>query len=210
MTQMWQVNFWGVRGSTPQTGPDFVEVGGHTSCVSVTAGKNLYIFDAGTGLIDCGEWILSREKPEKVYLFLSHAHLDHITGLPFFAPLWLKDWEMNIFAASLASYGGLHKTLSRIFTPPYFPVSWEEVPSKIHLTDLNALEPLRLPDGVSVETIELDHPGGSSGYRMKHNNLSLAYISDSSPMPGSENLTSFVKDVDLLIYDATFTDEELA
>jgi phosphoribosyl 1,2-cyclic phosphodiesterase len=209
MTESWQVNFWGVRGSTPQSGPDFVKVGGHTSCVSVLVNKSLYIFDAGTGLIDCGQWILSQEKPEKIYLFLSHAHLDHITGLPFFAPLWLKDWELHIFAASLAPYGGLQNILSRIFAPPYFPVSWSQVPSKIHLTDLDISESLHLLDHMIVETIELNHPGGSSGYRMKHGDLSLAYITDSAPMPEPEGLINFVKGVDLLIYDATFTDKAL-
>jgi phosphoribosyl 1,2-cyclic phosphodiesterase len=209
MTQTWQVNFWGVRGSTPQSGPDFVKVGGHTSCVSVLANKSLYIFDGGTGLIDCGQWILSQKKPEKVYLFLSHAHLDHITGLPFFAPLWRKDWEFHIFSASLMPYGGLQNTLSHIFVPPYFPVAWPQVPSKIQLTDLDISKPVSLPGHISIQTIALNHPGGSSGYRMTQGNLSLAYISDSAPMPEPEGLINFVKDVDLLIYDATFTDKAL-
>lgn len=85
--QTWQVDFWGVRGSTQQSGSEYVGIGGHTSCVSVLAHKNLYIFDAGSGLLNCGQWLLSHERPderpEKIYIFLSHAHLDHITGLPF-------------------------------------------------------------------------------------------------------------------------------
>jgi ribonuclease BN (tRNA processing enzyme) len=209
MVQTWQVDFWGVRGSTQQCGPQYVNIGGHTSCVSVLVNKNLYIFDAGSGLLNCGQWLLSQTRPEKIYIFLSHAHLDHITGLPFFAPLWSKDSELHIFAASLVPYGGLRNTLSRVFSPPYFPVPWSQIPSKIHLIDLDILQSLHLSDSIIVEAIELNHPGGASGYRMRNKNLSIAYISDSAPLAKPERLIKFVKDADLLIYDATFTDKEM-
>jgi len=207
--QAWQIDFWGVRGSTQQSGPEYVNTGGHTSCVSVLANKNLYIFDAGSGLLNCGQWLLSQERPEKIYIFLSHAHLDHITGLPFFAPLWSEEWELHIFAASLVPYGGLRNTLSRVFSPPYFPVPWPQVPSKIHLIDLDVSQSLHLSDSIVVETIELNHPGGATGYRMKNGGLSIAYISDTAPLAEPEKLINFVENVDLLIYDATFTDKEM-
>ncbi len=52
------VRFWGVRGSTPITDKDKLEVGGNTSCVEMrVAGKRL-IFDGGTGLRVLGEHLM--------------------------------------------------------------------------------------------------------------------------------------------------------
>ena len=48
-----KLRFCGVRGSTPAPGPDFVRVGGHTSCLAVWPdGSTLprLILDAGTGI----------------------------------------------------------------------------------------------------------------------------------------------------------------
>ncbi|WP_165380401.1 hypothetical protein [Candidatus Finniella inopinata] len=46
-----QLTFWGVRGSSPQSGPEY-HYGGHTSCTSLRVGKDLIVFDAGSGLIN--------------------------------------------------------------------------------------------------------------------------------------------------------------
>ena len=49
-----QIKFWGVRGSTCASGPQFVEFGGHTPCVEIRCGERLFIVDAGTGLSALG------------------------------------------------------------------------------------------------------------------------------------------------------------
>lgn len=209
MRHSWQITFWGVRGSSPQSGPSFVDVGGHTSCVSVLVDDDLYIFDAGTGIMDCGQWILSQKTSVKrIFLFLSHVHLDHIMGLPFFAPLWLSEAPIHIFSAHLKPYGGISTVLSRIFTSPYCPLSWSQLPSNVHFTDLEINADLHLTDYILMRTIALNHPNEATGYRMQDPNLALAYLTDLSHAHGFDFLVPFAKSVDLLIYDATFTDEE--
>ena len=37
-----KVRFWGTRGSTCASGPQFVEFGGHTPCVEVRCGERLF------------------------------------------------------------------------------------------------------------------------------------------------------------------------
>ncbi len=49
-----QIRFWGVRGSTCASGPQFVEFGSHTPCVEIRCGERLFIIDAGTGLAALG------------------------------------------------------------------------------------------------------------------------------------------------------------
>ena len=39
---------WCTRGSTPTPGARFLRAGGNTSCMSVAAGGDLFIFDAGS------------------------------------------------------------------------------------------------------------------------------------------------------------------
>ena len=49
-----QVRFWGIRGSTCASGPQFVEFGGHTPCVEIRCGQRLFMVDAGTGIRPLG------------------------------------------------------------------------------------------------------------------------------------------------------------
>jgi phosphoribosyl 1,2-cyclic phosphodiesterase len=91
------VTFWGVRGSIPCPEPDFMEYGGHTSCVSVELGEDLLILDAGSGLQKLGRSDLVK-RHKTLHLLLSHAHLDHIMGLPFFAPLYDPAYTVHFYA----------------------------------------------------------------------------------------------------------------
>ena len=50
-----KLTFWGTRGSIPRPGPKTLKYGGNTSCVSIEMTRDrLFIFDAGTGIIDLG------------------------------------------------------------------------------------------------------------------------------------------------------------
>ena len=77
------VRFWGVRGSIPCPGPDAVGYGGNTSCVEIRCGDQLLVFDAGTGLRPLGNALMAESKTVDTDIFLSHCHIDHLSGLPF-------------------------------------------------------------------------------------------------------------------------------
>ena len=92
-----QITFWGTRGSIPAPGPDTMRYGGNTSCVEVRLRDDtVIVFDAGTGIRPLGQTLLAQPGPVQVYLFLSHMHLDHIQGLPFFAPAYVEGTELCI------------------------------------------------------------------------------------------------------------------
>ena len=84
-----RVRFWGVRGSVAVPGEGTMETGGNTSCVEVRAAGQTIIFDMGTGLRALGAALL-KEGPVKAHLFVSHYHWDHIVGLPFFGPAYIR------------------------------------------------------------------------------------------------------------------------
>ena len=80
-----RLHLCGVRGSTPAPGPDFVEIGGHTSCIAIARDEDAHptlVLDAGTGLrtVTC----LLGERPFDGTILLTHLHWDHTQGLPFF------------------------------------------------------------------------------------------------------------------------------
>jgi phosphoribosyl 1,2-cyclic phosphodiesterase len=204
-----QIKFWGVRGSTCASGPQFVEFGGHTPCVEIRCGERLFIIDAGTGLAALGTE-LGASAPKEVDILLSHLHLDHIGGLPFFKPALLsKDRVIRTYCGHLEGESAM-APLERLFSPPLFPVRLGQLPARFEHHGFRAGEPLIFDDGTRIETHLLNHPGGATGYRFHHRGRSVCYVSDlehSEPWPDA-GLTEFIRDADLVIYDGMFSDDE--
>ncbi|MGI4851247.1 MAG: MBL fold metallo-hydrolase [Janthinobacterium lividum] len=210
---MTEVTFWGTRGSIACANPNYIEFGGHTSCVSLLIEEQLLIFDAGSGLYDLGEWI-QKSKPniKHVDLFLTHFHYDHVMGLPFFAPLWNSDFHITIHHASSNSCENLVKSFvkQRLFSEPFFPVPFEKIPSRIDLKEHILTASFALSPGLLVYTQGLNHPGEATGYRIEYKGKVFSYVTDTEHTPGEldKKILNLISHADLAIYDATFTDEE--
>lgn len=203
------LRFWGVRGSVPVSGPDTVEFGGATPCLEVSCGGRLFLIDAGTGLFNCGQHHRDA-MPKQVDLLFSHLHLDHVGGLPFFKPA-IFDAERRI-TTYCGNLGGdsAASTIDRLFSPPIFPVTLDVLPCALEHRGFKAGDTLTFEDGLRVETIPLNHPQGSVGYKFRHAGKTLCVISDlehSDPWPDPA-LRDFVAGCDLMVYDGMFTDCE--
>ncbi|AWM88889.1 MBL fold metallo-hydrolase [Microvirga sp. 17 mud 1-3] len=204
-----QIRFWGTRGSTCASGPRFVEFGSHTACVEVRCGERLFVVDAGSGLSALGTE-LGADAPAEVDLLLSHLHLDHICGLPFFKPALLScNRVIRTYCGNMDGESA-EAALNRLYAPPLFPVSLDQLPARFEHRGFKAGETLAFPDGARVATHRLNHPGGATGYRFDHGGRVVCYISDlehSDPWP-DPGLTAFVRDADLMIYDGMFSEAE--
>jgi phosphoribosyl 1,2-cyclic phosphodiesterase len=223
------LRFWGVRGSTPVSGPDYVEFGGSTPCMEIRCGDRLFLLDAGSGLNACGrhhregsaqtclprdglprESLRQDSLPQDIDLLLSHLHLDHTAGLPFFKPVVLDPGRtINTWCGNLDGQSA-KAALDRLFSPPLFPVSLDILPCRLVHHGFRAGETLSFGDGVQVDTILLNHPQGSVGYRFDHAGRRLCVISDiehSDPWPDPA-LLDFVRGADLMVYDGMFTEGE--
>ncbi len=95
-----KVRFWGVRGSISCPGAEYARYGGNTSCLEVTAGGRRLIFDAGTGIRTLGLELV-RQAPLDIDIYFTHTHLDHISGLTFFAPLFDQRSTVRMWAGHL-------------------------------------------------------------------------------------------------------------
>ena len=120
-----RLKFWGTRGSIPCPGPDTVRYGGNTTCFEVTCGDRRIIIDAGTGVRLLGKKIMIEEgNLLNADLFFTHTHMDHIQGLPFFAPLYNPDSDVRLHAGHLGGqkYDLLGIIGTMLMKDPVFPV----------------------------------------------------------------------------------------
>jgi phosphoribosyl 1,2-cyclic phosphodiesterase len=86
----------GTRGSIASPGPDTVRFGGKTPCVEMMAAGHRLIFDAGTGIRALGDELVAAGERKEATIFLTHFHVDHVQGLPFFAPAWNEGSEIHV------------------------------------------------------------------------------------------------------------------
>jgi len=205
------VKFWGVRGSIACPGPETARYGGNTPCIEVNCDGHQIILDGGTGLRPLGNALVKAGTTLNADLLLTHCHLDHVSGLPFFAPLFAPQHALRIWAGNLIPKFCLEKTLRTMMSPPLFPIEVESFKAAITYHDFKpgvVLEPHR---GLIVRTALLNHPGGAVGYRIEFGGKSLAYLTDTELMPGpiDQAHLSLARNVDLLIFDSTYTEAEI-
>jgi phosphoribosyl 1,2-cyclic phosphodiesterase len=206
-----KARLWGTRGSIAAAGPDTVRYGGDTSSVEVTtsSGQKL-ILDAGSGIRPLGSVC---ERTSRIDILLSHLHMDHVQGLPFFTPLLDPHVETHIWGP-ISTTQTLRERLSRYLSPPLFPVRVRDLPN----VWFHDMPPGKYDlDSVQVTADLVTHPGATLGYRITENGRSLAYIPDHEPalgnpkFPGEPEWTSgfsLAEEASVLIHDAQYTDEE--
>jgi phosphoribosyl 1,2-cyclic phosphodiesterase len=205
------VRFWGVRGSIACPGPETVRYGGNTSCLEVRCGPHLLIFDAGTGLRPLGLSLVAAG-PLDAELFLTHTHFDHVNGLPFFVPAFIKGNRLRLWAGHLVPQYTLKYVLSEMMMAPLFPVPLEVFQAKLSYTDFTAGHTFEPKPGITVRTAPLNHPNNATGYRIEYGGRAICYITDTEHRPGKidRNIVGLVRGADIMIYDATYTDQEYA
>jgi phosphoribosyl 1,2-cyclic phosphodiesterase len=205
-----QIRLWGVRGSLPVPGLEMLHAGGNTSCVEVRCGERVLLMDAGSGIMQAGR-ALAGEGKRDFHLFLSHSHYDHIIGLPFFEPVFIEGSQMTIWSGHLWGKMSTDDMVNQFMRPPYFPIDPGQCCANLAYRDFPAGEILKPYPDISVQTIALNHPGGAIGYRVDFEGRSMAYLTDTEHKPGTldQHLVNFISNCDTVIYDCTFTEEEM-
>lgn len=208
MQNQFTVHFWGVRGSIASPGAETVRYGGNTPCIEMRVGDSRLIFDGGTGLRVLGQTLLS-QMPVKAHMFFTHSHWDHIQGFPFFVPAFIQGNCFDIYGAIAPNKASIQQRLHDQMLHPNFPVPLQIMGADLKFNDIEVGKPLEIGE-IKVETALLNHPGEAIGYRVNWRGYSAAYVTDTEHFPDrlDENVLYLARDAEVLIYDATYTDEE--
>jgi len=203
-----KVRFWGVRGSISCAGPDYMRYGGNTSCLEVSAGGRLLILDAGTGIRTLGQ-DLAKRAPLDIDIYFTHTHLDHLSGLTFFAPLFDKRNSVRMWAGHLEPPYTLKQVVSNMMQAPIYPVTLDIFQATVSFKEFEAGQSLTCGP-LAMRTAPLNHPNGATGYRIEHDGKSICYVTDTEHREGERdrNIVELCRGADIMIYDSSYTDAE--
>lgn len=199
-----EIKIWGMRGSTPVSGERFRRFGGETSCVEARLeGGDAVIFDAGTGL-----GALSRDNAnaarDMTVICLTHPHLDHIQGLPFYKPLY--EGKTLIYGPA-----GAREAVERLFDGVFHPVRRESL-AGLEIREIKPGESFEIGSAL-VETIATNHPGESLAYKISSGGTAFVYGLDHEiPLDGdmegerlTQALINFMDGSDIVLVDGHFS-----
>jgi len=186
--------------------PDYLfsTVGGNTACVEVaTKERRRFIFDAGTGIRELGNEILSMKKPVDCHIFFSHFHWDHIQGLPFFGPAF----DPRCSIAFYSPVPEFKSILEGQMRPPYFPITMDVMSAAKEFRVLDG-DPVRV-GGVKIGYRAMSHPGGCYSYAIEEDGIRAIYSTDTELREDDFSRTpenkAYFQDADILVLDTQYT-----
>jgi ribonuclease BN (tRNA processing enzyme) len=195
----------------PCSGKEFLGHGGNTTCFSLDTPQGVLIIDAGTGIASAAKDIAKRSESPPIVILFTHFHMDHVIGLPVFAPLYRPGAEVTLMADPRRDHDW-EDSLRHFISHPYWPVGLGDGNPTMKLEDLPVQNASMLRLGVKVEWFAVPHPQGCLSFRLSFGDASVVVATDTEYT--DENMdpafVAFCKDADALIFDAHFTPDEYA
>ncbi|WP_373060859.1 MBL fold metallo-hydrolase [Gemmatimonas sp.] len=191
--------------------------GGNTPCVEVRAADDgLLILDAGTGIRALGARLMRASDDRTAHIILSHRHSDHVLGLSHFAPLVAQTREVQLCCGD-GEIASLQAFVDALLSPPMFPYV-DGIRSRLRVYDWEH-SPARHVGTSRVHRFAAQHPGEAAVLRIDdERGPAIAYAPDNELAYADSSihleawrarLTSFLRDVPVLVHDATYLDAEL-
>jgi phosphoribosyl 1,2-cyclic phosphodiesterase len=182
--------------------------GGNTACVEVSTPNTFIILDAGTGIRILGKDIIREDRLKnydyKMHLLFTHTHWDHIQGLPFFAPLYIKDYAIMFYSP----LRDIRDRLRAQHEARFFPADFEHTLSRKYFKKIPRKGTFYINE-LKITVLPLKHPGGSFGYRIEENGKIFVLATDveitSEEYESYEYYEDFFKKADILFIDAQYT-----
>jgi phosphoribosyl 1,2-cyclic phosphodiesterase len=201
------VQFWGVRGLIPTPTSNTRRYGGNTACVEMYIAGQSLIFDGGTGLRVLGKNWQELHKNLEAHLFFTNAQSNRIQGFPFFAPAFMAENCFHIYGNAASNGASIKQCLCDQMLQPHFPYPLQVMQSDLQFYNLTPGKEIELKD-VTVQTALINKTQRSMGYRINWNKYSVGYVTDlhqTIDAEDKERILHIIKDVDLLIANATYT-----
>jgi len=158
-----------------------------TMCTLLETKDYYIVFDAGDSIYKLDKYI-KKEKP--IILFLSHLHIDHISGFHILSKFKFKQ-RLMIFCPK-----GTKKYLKKFIDHP-FTVSLKQLSYKVLIKEIEAgRHNLPFP----VECKKIAHIDLNFGFRVSVDKKIITYLCDTSLC---ENGKLLAKDADILIHECS-------
>ena len=218
---MIRVRLWGTRGAIASPGYANRRYGGNTPCVQVIGyrdsqpgaalpnGNSHLILDGGTGLASLqttlmqGAWGQGRGE---LHVLLTHYHWDHLIGLPFFAPLFVKGNRVVFYGSSVED---LQSSIEQLFTSVYSPLNGtQNVAADLEYRQVKA-QGMDVA-GFQVRAVEVRHTAPALAFRVDYGTDGVVYSTDhaAGDPEVDARLVELARGAQLWILDAQFTPEE--
>ena len=215
-----RIRFWGTRGSIPSPGPSTLRHGGNTPCVELRTDEDrLVVLDAGTGIRELGKSLVERAGGARICgdMFFSHAHWDHIQGLPFFTPAFQDGNQFTLFGSPHLQ-SSLDVVVRQQMSPVVFPVAFDQLEARMDVRELTGYA--HTGHGYEMHAVQVRHPGGALGFRFNASGRpddAVVFIPDNEldvagglaeQASSLDTLVGFARGARVLIHDAMYTGTE--
>jgi ribonuclease BN (tRNA processing enzyme) len=135
------------------------------------------IVDAGTGVFALGNSLT--KQPSHFHILFSHVHWDHVQGLPFFAPLRDPTVQVSIYGTARC-LPLLRALLTQELRGIYIPTPLEQLKAQLNYHAFRIGESFVVGE-LKIDTVVLNHPYLSVGFRFQANGRSAVFFSDTAP-----------------------------
>ncbi len=157
---------------------------GNTPCIFIDSSEGYIIFDAGNGIYKIDQYI---KKNKPISLFISHLHLDHVSGVHVFSKFKFSQ-VINIYLAK-----GRKKDFETLAGAPY-------TNSNVRIA-VHELEEGKHEVGFPVEVLKMRHNNENHGFRITLEGKIIAYSGDTGICDNSKLL---VQNADILIHECSY------
>ncbi len=208
-----RVTVWGSRGLPALMPNSASRYGRQTSCLSVETKDHLFVFDAGTGIVELGKEIAAKKRYYKdIWVVLTHFHLDHILGLGSFAPIYDPNFSIHLIGSN-----DPEKTLKEVAQSTFyssFSLTKQAPKAKIDIYEILE-DNYELFPGVKLSAMYANHPTSTMIYVLDLLGKRITYSPDSEIWGDAtafqdydEKLGGFVRGSDIFIHDAAYNDKD--
>jgi phosphoribosyl 1,2-cyclic phosphodiesterase/anti-anti-sigma regulatory factor len=183
-------------------------VGGNTTCVEISSGNDTIIIDAGSGIRALGHALMATEFGRgqgTAHVFLTHAHWDHLQGLPFFGPAFMPGNKIIFYAVNHDPRSYLeHQQVA----PVYFPIQLSQMPATFEYVTLKEGDMIQI-GRCTISSMALYHPGTAYAYRFDDGESVFVFASDgeykSLDDDGLQDYVKFFYGADALVFDCQYS-----